>query len=555
MAVKKNWLAPLVLGILAVFIWFFYWKFLVPSYLTFSDAAKFADIARNYVSGKGFGSSFSPWSLGAVETKGIFPVSWGSPLQPALLSIAFKVLGVKDWVVILTSGFFYLLGAMALYYLGKRIFSTLVGVLASLAFIFDPAMLNYATSGASESLFIFEIILAALLFYCAATSFAYLNSKVSQFLGSLVLLLMYFTRPSAIIYIAGFIFLFVLLHFKKKIQILRVSAVAVAVWLVIEIVLMKFSGKFFLYSPLARFISGTTSFSSSAASTVSLRGGGNALVIGLKPLLSKLFYNLYNFYKLLPQILSPYLAGFYFLSLFLWEKEREKRIFRLIVLFLVVATFFVSAAFLPIYRYLHPVIPFIYLLAVEMIVWTVNKVVSGYQFVVRKKSLTINHQSLVIIISFLLLFVFVVGQTTGKIFLDSRYLRAHTNPNKPPVYVKLAQILRENTDSSELIITNLDTWGSWYGERKTIWFPLEPSQLIPPEGKKLGIDAIYLTSYKMDDENYFMGKEWREIFYQPEKLEDLFFAKNFKFAERFEIKPEDTYEKEGASAVLLLKKE
>lgn len=552
MAVKKNWLAPLVLGILAVFIWFLYWRFLSPPYLIFSDAAKFADIARNFVSGKGFGSSFSPWSLGAVETKGIFPVSWGSPLQPTLISIAFKVLGVKDGMVILTSGFFYLLGAMALYYLGKRVFSTLVGILASLAFIFDPAMLSYAVSGASESLFIFEIILAALLFYCAATSFAYLNSKVSQFLGSLVLLLMYFTRPSAIIYIAGFIFLYILLHFKNKIQILRVSAVAVAVWFVIEIVLMKFSGKFFLYSPLARFISGTTSFSSSAASTVSLRGGGNALVVGLRPLLSKFFYNLYNFYKLLPQILSPYLAAFFFLSLFRWEKEREKRIFRLIVLFLVVATFFASAAFLPIYRYLHPVIPFIYLLAVEMLVWIVSKVVSEQYSVFSKKLLITNYQ---LLITFTLVFIFIIGQTVGKIFLDSRYIQAHTNQGKPPVYVELARILKENTDSNDLIITNLDTWGSWYGERKTIWFPLEPSQLIPAEGKELKIDAIYLTSYKMVDENYFMGKEWREIFYSSEEIKDPFFAENFEFTERFEIKPEDTYEKEGASAVLLLKKE
>jgi hypothetical protein len=397
-------------------------------------------------------------------------------------------------------------------------------------------MLNYATSGASESLFIFELILAALFFY--------LNTKKTLLFGFLVLLLMYFTRPQAIIYIAGFIFLFILLHFKKKRQILRVSVVAVAVWLVIEIVLMKFSGKFFLYSPLARFISGTTSFSSSAASTVSLRGGGNALVVGLKPFVSKFFYNLYNFYKLLPQILSPYLAGFYLLSLFRWEKEREKRIFRLVVLFIVVATFFASAAFLPIYRYLHPIIPFVYLLAVEMIVWMVSNVVSEQRSVFSKK----------LLITFTLVFIFIIGQTVGKIFLDSRYIRARTNLGKSPVYVELARILKENTNPDDLIITNLDTWGSWYGERKTIWFPLEPSQLIPSEGKELKIDAIYLTSYKMDDENYFMGEEWRKIFSGPEELEDPFFAEDFELAKKFELAPEETYEREGAQAVLLIRK-
>ncbi len=76
---------------------------------------------------------------------------------------------------------------------------------------------------------------------------------------------------------------------------------------------------------------------------------------------------------------------------------------------------------------------------------------------------------------------------------------------------------------------------------------------MPEEGKELKIDAIYLTSYKMDDENYYMGEEWRKMFYSPEELEG-FFAENFELAGKFEILPEETYEKEGATAVLLIKK-
>lgn len=51
MAGKKNWLAPFVLGIIGVLAWFFYQDLLLPPFLTFSDAAKFADIARNFVLG------------------------------------------------------------------------------------------------------------------------------------------------------------------------------------------------------------------------------------------------------------------------------------------------------------------------------------------------------------------------------------------------------------------------------------------------------------------------------------------------------------------------
>ena len=109
---------------------------------------------------------------------------------------------------------------------------------------------------------------------------------------------------------------------------------------------------------------------------------------------------------------------------------------------------------------------------------------------------------------------FAVGQTLGIIFLDSRFERKIHNIGKAPIYVQMSYKLKEITGKDNVVVTNLDTWGSWYGERKTIWFPLEPSMVLPV---KDNVDYIYLTSYKKDDENYYMGKEWREIFENPEK--------------------------------------
>ncbi len=195
---------------------------------------------------------------------------------------------------------------------------------------------------------------------------------------------------------------------------------------------------------------------------------------------------------------------------------------------------------MPNFRYLHPVIPFVYLLAIEMLVWIMGQVFKQRKWIVTG--------------TIILLLFFVVGQTLGKIFLDSRYLQAHTNQGKPPVYVKLSWLLKENTRPDDLIITNLDTWGTWYGERKTIWYPLEPAQLKPISGKNLKVEAIYLTSYKMNDENYYMGQSWRQAFEHPEAIQDKFLAENFRFSGRFEIKPEETYEKEGATAILLIRK-
>jgi len=146
---------------------------------------------------------------------------------------------------------------------------------------------------------------------------------------------------------------------------------------------------------------------------------------------------------------------------------------------------------------------------------------------------------------------FVVGQTLGIIFLDSRYEAKTVNKGKPPVYVTLSKILKENSNPDDVIITNLDTWGSWYGERRTIWYPLKPEQLV---GLEDTADVIYLTSYLIDDENYYMGEEWRQIFENPKSYKNDFIAKNYKFAGEFTIPPDENYEKQESRAILLVRK-
>ena len=57
-------------------------------YLSFSDAAKFADIARNLVSGLGYGNSVTFWgnTVFKLLKQNVFPAPWTPPVMP--LSIA-----------------------------------------------------------------------------------------------------------------------------------------------------------------------------------------------------------------------------------------------------------------------------------------------------------------------------------------------------------------------------------------------------------------------------------------------------------------------------------
>ena len=491
------------------------------THLSFSDGAKFALIARNLALRNGFTTDFSFWGPNFFSTLGI------SPLIPYSILPFFKLFGVGDFAVIASSFFYFLLLVAAVFLLGRKLFGNLVGILAALVVFANVNFLDYATSGASEPLFTFLMVLSAY--------FLTLRKRWATGASFVAMAAMYFSRPQAVIFIAGLILLWLILRFgfkKASIYFLGLGALG---YLVDKFIIYPLSFKYPLTPVFARGIQGILTYSSDTAVSDALRGSLSSN-LGLSGIFKKVFYNLYNFYKLLPQIMSPYLLALFIIGLFKWGKDRVENSLKIATVFTVAVTFLAAALTIPFFRYLHPVVPLVYLFATATLVWIVGKMV-------KKRP--------VAVVSTLLIVFLVVGQTLGVMFLDSRFKAARTNKGKPPVYVVLSRILKENTPPDSVIVTNLDTWGSWYGERKTIWYPLKPEQLRGLEDK---VDAIYLTSYLIDDENYYMGPEWRQIFESPKSREDEFIAKNYRFVGEFKVSAEDTYEKQEARAILLIKK-
>jgi len=68
-------------------------------FLSFSDAAKFADIARNIVSGRGYGGNFSFWHQGIEEVvqKRNFPAWTVPPVMPYSIAAFLKFL---EWGIL-----------------------------------------------------------------------------------------------------------------------------------------------------------------------------------------------------------------------------------------------------------------------------------------------------------------------------------------------------------------------------------------------------------------------------------------------------------------------
>jgi hypothetical protein len=290
-----------------------------------------------------------------------------------------------------------------------------------------------------------------------------------------------------------------------------------------------------------------SSFNQTSTASNALRGATTTSIGGsFIQLIKNTFYNLYNFFKLLPQIVSPYFFALFIIGLFIKTKDKTENSFKISSVFMISITLLITAVSIPFFRYLHPVIPIIYIIGVGTLV----KIISS----------NIQKSIFIVLSSLFLVILFGVGQTLGVLILDSRFIKDIHNVSKPHVYVELSKILKDNTNSNQIIITNLDTWGSWYGERKTIWYPIEPKQLIDSTTGKIPFDAIYLTSYLINDQNYYMGESWREIFNYPNDSKKWLcdgcgeIAKEFKLKGIYMVSSNDDYEKQDASAILLVKK-
>ncbi len=480
-------------------------------YLFFSDSAKYADVGRNLILNNEFNSMFNFWGYDMSD--------WISPVMPYSISLFFKIFGIGDFAVIATSFFFFLLTLLFVFLLTQKIYKDrLTSVLSIVAVGFNYDLIKYATSGASESPFIFELL--------AGTYFLSIKKWWGNVLGLVFMVLMYFTRPQAIIYIFGLILYYFINNFSWK----KGSVYTFISFLAGTILYALFSKQ--------GLIAVTQNLPGMAVSD-SLRG--STVDFNLLILIKKVFYNLYNFYKAMPQIMNPYLF-----VLFVIGVCKKYSPFNFSVLFMTGLTFLVTALTIPFYRYLHPVVPLVYIVAVATLTQIFN-----LQFTIFNEFLIFNFKitkkvMVGLITTFLVLF-FAVGQTLGIVFLDSRFERKMHNIGKAPIYAEMSYKLKEITGKEDVILTNLDTWGSWYGERKTVWFPLTPNHLSGSDSK---IDYIYLTSYKMDDDNYYMGEEWREIFENPKNQKIL---PNYKFVGEYEFKAGDNYERENGRAVLLVR--
>ena len=339
-------------------------------YLTFSDGAKYADVARNLLQYGEYGSSFKFFSWLDPQTLKRFPFEARGilPGMPSVIYIFFSLFGIKDISVSLASSTLFLISLFILFLLGRRFYGKFAAILTVLLVGLNINLTDYALNGASETLLIFEIVTSVYLIT--------LKRKFARVVAVLFLIFMYFTRFNSIAYIIPIILFWSLWEFGIKKGLAKFCLVFIAGIIFDLIVLKRLEGKLFFYQILSSANSGILSIIPEQSTSDYLRTPIHELA-PLKVIVSKVIYNLYNFYKFIPQIFSPYLFVFYLLGIFIPTKTNEEKLLKVFSLVLIAVSVFIYSFTIPFFRYLHPIIPVIYLVAIGTFLELIRRLSKG----------------------------------------------------------------------------------------------------------------------------------------------------------------------------------
>lgn len=511
----------------------------VPHQLFFVDSARYADVARNLVSGGGYTSSFSFTPFEPPSQWG-----WRSSLpyiHTIFIALFYKIFDIGDLAVILESVFFFLAGVPLVYLIGKKLFNNRVALFSSLFYLFTPQLLNFAKDGASEPIFILELLLITYL--------VLRGDKKDIILASIVSVIALFTKLQSVIFIPIFL-LWVLLISQNKIKdiALYISFPIFGILLiqlgVIPSILSLDRLPIFLFLQQSSLYPGDSLPRSGTAEKMPF----SFFIENFKVIFSKALYNIYNFYKIifsfestLPRFAPPLIVITFILSLFtlLANEKKQTKVFRLIVLLMVLVSVLLASVTSPHIRYVQITLPFIILTSVDLLNQTFEKLLSKQADVYKSLALT--------------LIIFFIVPFVGSVILDSRFSRDNFNTEKPFAHKQLGITLGSLTNKEDIVITNIDTWGSWYGMRRTI---LIPSGLdgIKNLDKSMGISAIFLSDFQRDNTDHPLTGEWGVMFDTPEKISDQYILDNFELEKVASFSSQEVYENKPFTYKLWIKK-
>lgn len=486
-------------------------------FLSFSDSVKVADAARQMVQGQGLvvhHSFFSSAGINAFNGLG-WPINF-LPLNSLFLTAVFRFLPISDVTVMLTGLGFYILSGLLVLFLGRKLHSWRVGIVALIMFLGTQFFWNYALNFSSETLFIFELLW---------WFWFLLGKKSKKILSVIPVLMMIFTRPQWLVFVAAMALAWVWVKYGWK-----------------KALLFVFSGGlvflFLLYKPNSSvYLKSLYSIQTNVGVSQGeyLRGRPPNKIVLYPEIAKKFFFNTYNFAKDPGRIAPEIIITLFILGLF-FNFGRNGRLLKATVV--VALAFFTAAAAvsIPNARYIHPLVPLMILIAATALVKVSEKLYGK------------NHPILLVAV----LGIFLVP-SLGYLTLDARFRAKQFNNGQPPARWVIPQEMAKYIPPGQLVITNLDAWAGWYQDLSTMWFPLTPDMLKATNGGGK-VKYIVITNYLEDDADFALGP-WREVVYDSDNIQDQYLKANFRVLTTFDISATDVYENQEYKGTILQRKE
>lgn len=497
--------------------------------LHFVDAARYADVARNLFLHHEYAAHFSFPNNLIIGQHG-----WATnvpPLHSIVIAFFFALFGISDQSVLLESQLFFVMGALILFQLAKRVTNPTTAFFSALLYIFTLPLINYAKDGASEPLFIFELLVIIWGVYS--------RKPLLLFLTGIVMALTLFTK------LQGYVIFPILISWMLFYRRLDLKKVATFISPAAILMTLNQLGLFLsFYRPFELPIYLTLQQTALYPSDdLPRKGEIMSVTVGsifqnLQTIGSKFFYSIYNFQKVflwndtqLPSWGSPLMqTGFVLSFLSFFDKEsKDLRDFRWLVVWIGLGMLILTSLTSPSVRYLHPVLPLGCILVVDFL----RKVVACFV----GNQINQTKVLLVIIIMYALL------PYLGLKVLDSRFSTNAFNPTKPPAAKLLAEKMNQFTSEQDLIVTNLDSWGGWYGQRKNVLIPPQESDLQRID-KINRINLMYLTDFQKDNADHPLTGIWGDLFYNSPLPNNSFIQQNFNLVKVATISAQENYEKQ-----------
>ena len=497
----------LSLVFLGIIIWIINLKVHADYFILSSDAAIYADIARNITMGHGPTSNITMpvYTNFVPQTKyGTWPAFY-PPLYPLLIAASFKIFGVSNFSAVLVNGFFFVATIPLIYLLAKKLFAREVAILASIWYIFTPALLLYSITPITESLFTFLIVLTVYLILV----------KKNFFVSGLLVGLSFLTKFQGILLLSPILIYIVITQktarLKNSLQLLiGFLLIATTQKIVFPPLAQDFSKitNHFFWNSLAYEAIIPHGYLSSSITPITIEIIRQNIPLIIQKILSNSFLLVQNIF-INPHTIIFLLFGISFLKTSLKTTQHTKLL--TILLLSAFALFHIATIFDM--RYLYPFLPLILIPSADFLL-----------------SLKLNRFALsaIVIVPILI--------TPGFPTSLERSLKVQ----KPSIPYLLAQIIENNTDENSIVASENFTYNAWYGKRHSILLPESPEQAEMVNS----INTILLYSYPYRPQ---MENGWQELLDEPRDFG------NYEYINEFQIPAEDNYSNLPAKAVLYQK--